>query len=156
MYSNTKEVSSRKNYFHQAIATTNYDFRVSPVAEVVRLLLTLLLKQYFKDFLYSYEFSYSKIESGKSTKRLKIVANRDQIAIGVRTISVALRSAKVALIRGAKGDNGTVIFRTILEQFAKIQMVTIANEWTIATVGNADSFQHNAGRHVESSRCLHR
>ena len=32
----------------------------------------------------------------------------------VRTFSVAFRSAKVALIRGAKGDNGTVIYRTIL------------------------------------------
>jgi len=32
----------------------------------------------------------------------------------VRTIIVAFRSAKVALIRGAKGDNGTIIYPMIL------------------------------------------
>ena len=34
-------------------------------------------------------------------------------------MSVAFRSAKVALIRGAKGDNGIVIYRTVLSSFLR-------------------------------------
>ena len=47
----------------------------------------------------------------------------------VRTISVAFRSAKVALIRGAKGDNGTVIYRTILSSVWLFVSVSAATEY---------------------------
>ena len=76
----------------------------------------------------------------------RVKLSRSTLLSIVRTIIVAFRSAKVALFRGAKGDNRTVIYRTTLNLWLPIFTLTL-----LAFAGcSPDATSKNTNQPIES------